>query len=214
MSGSSGARFDRRIALLTLLYFCQGLPGGFLAVDSEPETLEEVAAVPRLVQGKCLLNVVRGGKTPDLPLADAEAMGYAIAILPGLLLGGIIAVCDELLEAVKVSGRYHDIGSFASDVSQLSRIVTLNDIALSVDNGEIAMDATASREPSWISALCLLRTRSRGLARMLLLPIVSRARMKAVVFPVTKPNLIPLVGADRGVPAMIWPICQLTKSSK
>ncbi|MBK8717331.1 MAG: hypothetical protein IPN32_21690 [Deltaproteobacteria bacterium] len=32
MSTPAGARFDRRIALLTLLYFCQGLPGGFLAV--------------------------------------------------------------------------------------------------------------------------------------------------------------------------------------
>lgn len=32
MSTPAGARLDRRIALLTLLYFCQGLPGGFLAV--------------------------------------------------------------------------------------------------------------------------------------------------------------------------------------
>ena len=31
------------------------------------------------------------------------------------------------------------------------------------------------REPSWISARCLFRTRIRGLARILVLPIVSRA---------------------------------------
>jgi type IV pilus assembly protein PilO len=31
---------------------------------------------------------------------------------------------------IRVTGVYHDIGAFASDVSQLSRIVTLNDIAL------------------------------------------------------------------------------------
>ena len=42
------------------------------------------------------MNVVRGGKTPEIELADAERMGYAIAILPGLLLGGIISVCDQL----------------------------------------------------------------------------------------------------------------------
>ena len=70
------------------------------------QTLEEVAAIPRLVGGPCLLNLVRNGKTPDVPLADAEAMGYAVAILPGLLLGGIIAVCDELLAEVQASGRY------------------------------------------------------------------------------------------------------------
>jgi hypothetical protein len=49
---------------------------------------------------------VRGGKTPDIALADAEQMGYAIAILPGLLLGGIISTCDQLLEDVKRLGKY------------------------------------------------------------------------------------------------------------
>lgn len=39
----------------------------------------------------------------------------------------------ELPITIKVTGAYHDIGAFASDVSQLSRIVTLNDIALQVD---------------------------------------------------------------------------------
>lgn len=39
----------------------------------------------------------------------------------------------ELPITIKVTGAYHDIGAFASDVSQLSRIVTLNDIALLID---------------------------------------------------------------------------------
>jgi type IV pilus assembly protein PilO len=34
----------------------------------------------------------------------------------------------ELPIAVKVSGRYHDIGAFAADVSNLSRIVTLHNL--------------------------------------------------------------------------------------
>jgi len=37
----------------------------------------------------------------------------------------------ELPVDVRVTGSYHDIGAFASDVAQLSRIVTLNDIAIS-----------------------------------------------------------------------------------
>ena len=41
-------------------------------------------------------------------------------------------------------GNYHDVGAFASDVSQLSRIVTLNNIALGLDKeGNLIMDATA-----------------------------------------------------------------------
>ena len=50
----------------------------------------------------------------------------------------------ELPITIKLSGSYHDIGAFASDVSQLSRIVTLNDVALSVDKeGGLLLDATA-----------------------------------------------------------------------
>ena len=71
-----------------------------------PQTLEEVASIPKLIGGPCLLNVVRGGKTPDLPLDDAERMGYVIAILPGLLLGSILTACDEALEAVKHDRRF------------------------------------------------------------------------------------------------------------
>lgn len=36
----------------------------------------------------------------------------------------------ELPIAIKVSGRYHDIGAFASDIAHLSRIVTLTDIGI------------------------------------------------------------------------------------
>ena len=45
---------------------------------------------------------------------------------------------------VKVTGSYHDMGAFASDVGQLSRIVTLNDVSISTQkDGNLTMDATA-----------------------------------------------------------------------
>ncbi len=50
----------------------------------------------------------------------------------------------ELPITVKVIGNYHDMGAFASDVGQLSRIVTLNDVAiLTGKDGVLTMDATA-----------------------------------------------------------------------
>lgn len=51
----------------------------------------------------------------------------------------------ELPITIKVKGAYHDIGAFASDVSQLSRIVTLNDVAVTTDKvtGGLVLDATA-----------------------------------------------------------------------
>ena len=50
----------------------------------------------------------------------------------------------ELPITIRVIGAYHDIGAFASDVSQLSRIVTLNDIGVAYDKeGNLTLDATA-----------------------------------------------------------------------
>lgn len=50
----------------------------------------------------------------------------------------------ELPITVRVTGSYHDIGAFASDIGRLSRIVTLNDISLATGTGgALALDATA-----------------------------------------------------------------------
>jgi type IV pilus assembly protein PilO len=52
----------------------------------------------------------------------------------------------ELPVSVRVTGGYHDMGQFASDIAQLSRIVTLNDINISPagkDGSVLAMETTA-----------------------------------------------------------------------
>ena len=50
----------------------------------------------------------------------------------------------ELPIQVKVIGNYHDMGAFASDVGQLSRIVTLNDVSIQAGkDGILTMDAVA-----------------------------------------------------------------------
>jgi len=52
----------------------------------------------------------------------------------------------ELPITLKVTGRYHDIGAFASDVAFLSRIVTLNNLSIAPSAKEaeiLTMDATA-----------------------------------------------------------------------
>ena len=50
----------------------------------------------------------------------------------------------ELPITIKITGSYHDIGAFASDISKLSRIVTLNDVGLTGGaKGGLVFDATA-----------------------------------------------------------------------
>ena len=51
----------------------------------------------------------------------------------------------ELPISIKVTGNYHDIGAFASDIGKLSRIVTLENISLASagKSGGLALDALA-----------------------------------------------------------------------
>jgi len=80
--------------------------GADVAFVEAPQTMDEVKQVPKLVHGPCFLNIVWKGKTPDVALEDAKAMGYKIAILPGLLFKAVMTSCDEILAATKRDGRH------------------------------------------------------------------------------------------------------------
>jgi 2-methylisocitrate lyase-like PEP mutase family enzyme len=80
--------------------------GADVAFVEAPESLEEVAAVPRLVQGPCLFNMVWRGKTPDVTLDDARTMGYKLAILPVLLFNAVVGACDKMLDELKQKRRH------------------------------------------------------------------------------------------------------------
>jgi 2-methylisocitrate lyase-like PEP mutase family enzyme len=80
--------------------------GADMAFLEAPQTMEEIAAVPKLVRGPCLLNVVWGGKTPDIDLRDAEKFGYKLAIVPGLLFKAAIGACDDALAELKANHKH------------------------------------------------------------------------------------------------------------
>jgi type IV pilus assembly protein PilO len=86
----------------------------------------------------------------DALLSDINQAGIGRGLQFELFRPGSVAVKDyyaELPIAVKVSGRYHDIGAFAADVANLSRIVTLHDLSITTPTrdggGLLSMDATA-----------------------------------------------------------------------
>jgi 2-methylisocitrate lyase-like PEP mutase family enzyme len=83
--------------------------GADMAFLEAPQTQAEIEAVPKLVTGPCLLNVVSGGKTPVLDLAFAERIGFKLAILPGLLLQTAIAAFDAVLAETKATRRHPEM---------------------------------------------------------------------------------------------------------
>ena len=80
--------------------------GADMAFVEAPQTLEEVAKVPQLVRGPCLLNVVHGGKTPEIDLSEAERMGYKLAIVPGLLIKNVVGICEKMLSELAATRRH------------------------------------------------------------------------------------------------------------
>lgn len=83
----------------------------------------------------------------DALLSDINTAGLGRGLQFELFRPGQVVVKDyyaELPIAIKVTGRYHDIGSFAADVANLSRIVTLHNMQIvSGKENVLSMDATA-----------------------------------------------------------------------
>ena len=86
----------------------------------------------------------------DALLSDINQAGLGRGLQFELFRPGQVLVKDyyaELPIAIRVSGRYHDIGAFAADIANLSRIVTLHNLNIGAAqrdaSGALSMDATA-----------------------------------------------------------------------
>lgn len=84
----------------------------------------------------------------DALLSDINQAGLGRSLQFELFRPGQVDVKDyyaELPIAVRVTGRYHDMGAFAADIANLSRIVTLNNLTIAPGgkDGALTLDATA-----------------------------------------------------------------------
>ncbi len=83
----------------------------------------------------------------DALLSDINQAGLGRSLYFDLFRPGQVSVKEyyaELPIALKVTGRYHDVGAFASDIANLSRIVTLNNLSVTPGrDGSLVLDATA-----------------------------------------------------------------------
>ena len=83
----------------------------------------------------------------DALLSDINQAGLGRSLQFELFRPGQVSVKEyyaELPIAVRVTGRYHDLGAFAADIANLSRIVTLNNLSVvPVRDGTLVMDTTA-----------------------------------------------------------------------
>jgi type IV pilus assembly protein PilO len=84
----------------------------------------------------------------DALLSDINQAGLGRSLTFDLFRPGLVSVKEyyaELPIAVKVQGRYNDLGAFASDIAHLSRIVTLHNLEIgsAKDGSSLSLDANA-----------------------------------------------------------------------
>lgn len=84
----------------------------------------------------------------DALLTDINQAGLGRGLQFDLFRPATVLVKEYYAEqpiAVRVTGSYHDLGAFASDIANLSRIVTLNDITITIpqNSSVLAMDTVA-----------------------------------------------------------------------
>ncbi len=83
----------------------------------------------------------------DALLSDINQAGLGRSLQFDYFKPGAVSVKEyyaELPISLRVVGRYHDIGSFAADIANLSRIVTLNNLAITPGkDGNLGLEAIA-----------------------------------------------------------------------
>jgi len=82
----------------------------------------------------------------DALLTDINQAGLGRGLQFELFRPGAESIQGSFAEqpiTIKVTGNYDDLGKFASDISMLPRIVTLNEIAITPVGGALTMDAIA-----------------------------------------------------------------------
>lgn len=110
-----------------------------------PEYRRQLAEIDR--QFGALLKQLPNRSEIESLLADINQAGLGRGLQFDLFKPGSEGLKDfyaELPIAVRVTGNYHDLGEFVSDVAQMPRIVTLNDVAIeTLKDGSLKFDATA-----------------------------------------------------------------------
>ncbi|MBS0369264.1 MAG: type 4a pilus biogenesis protein PilO [Proteobacteria bacterium] len=110
-----------------------------------PEYRRQLAEIDR--QFGALLKQLPNRSEIESLLADINQAGLGRGLQFELFKPGAEGLKDfyaELPISVRVTGSYHDLGEFVSDVAQMPRIVTLNDVAIeTLKEGNLKFDATA-----------------------------------------------------------------------
>src|SRR5262249_27539379 len=88
-----------------------------------PTSIEEIADIPRRLPWPQLINIVLGGRTPELPNDKLKALGYAGVIYANVALQAALKGMQAALGELRRRGHMGDATAMVVDFSERQRLV-------------------------------------------------------------------------------------------
>ena len=102
--------------------------GAELIFVEAPESREELAWIAREFPGAAMVNMVEGGKTPLLAVAELQALGFRLVIFPNLVTRVTSKAALDALATLKLSGTSAELASRMLSFSELNQLLGLDDL--------------------------------------------------------------------------------------
>ncbi|MBI2525697.1 MAG: isocitrate lyase/PEP mutase family protein [Candidatus Rokubacteria bacterium] len=96
--------------------------GADIVFVEAPQSEEEVGRIVREVKAPLLANMVPGGKTPQLPVATLERLGFKVVIFPAACMGAAIPAMERALARLKETGLEPQEGPVLSPMDIFRRV--------------------------------------------------------------------------------------------
>ena len=77
---------------------------------------------------KCLANMVEGGKTPILPAAELQVLGFAVVIFPGGIVRALAKAAEEFYGSLKANGTTEPFCARMFDFTALNHVIGTPDM--------------------------------------------------------------------------------------
>ena len=87
------------------------------------QSLEEIAQIPRLLPWPQIINIVLGGRTPELPNEKLRELGFAAVLYANVALQSALRGMQEALSVLRKDGRMGDASRLAVEFSERQRLV-------------------------------------------------------------------------------------------
>jgi 2-methylisocitrate lyase-like PEP mutase family enzyme len=105
-----------------------GATGADVCFIEAPESRQELERIPREVRYPLLVNMLTGGVTPILPVAELQQLGYKIVVCPIESLMVTAAAMKKLIQALLTTGRVDRATEDMMTFAEIKKVLGLDEV--------------------------------------------------------------------------------------